>query len=163
MPRVCTVCSHPEREAIDTALVSGEPLRGIARRLAVSEDALFRHKRDHIVAALAQATEAATVAADDLLGQVRMLQAKTLAILTTAEAAGGLSLSLVAVREARGNIELLAKLTNQLSDRPTVNVAILPEWATLRALLLSTLAPYPEARAAVAARLTEGPGDAGDG
>lgn len=155
MPLRCSICTHPEREAIDRALVSGEPLRKIAQRLAVSEHALHRHKRDHIVAALAQASEAATVAADDLLGQVRMLQEKTLAILTKAEATGGLNLSLVAVREARGNIELLAKLTNQMSNAPTVNVAIMPEWATLRALLLSALAPYPDARAALAETLSD--------
>ncbi len=153
MPRVCTVCAHPEREAIDAALVSGEPMRGIARRFAVSEDALNRHRRDHIAATLAKAEAAETVAADDLLGQVQMLQAKTLAILHQAEAAGGLTVALAAVREARGNIELLAKLTHQLSERPTVNVLLSPEWLSVRTALMLALRPHPEAAAAVTASL----------
>src|SRR5687768_3337477 len=113
MPRLCTVCTHPERAAIDAALVSGEPMRGIARRFAVSEDALNRHRRDHIAATLAKAADAESVAADDLLGQVRFLQAKALGILSSAEAAGSLNVALGAIREARGNVELLAKLTHQ--------------------------------------------------
>jgi len=41
MPRACTVCGHEYRAGIDSALLTKEPLRGIARRFAVSEDALY--------------------------------------------------------------------------------------------------------------------------
>jgi len=34
MPRTCLACSSPEREAIDKALVIGEPLRNIAKRVS---------------------------------------------------------------------------------------------------------------------------------
>jgi hypothetical protein len=59
----------------------------------------------------------------------------------------------MAIREARGNLELLAKLTQQLDTRPTLNLLVAPEWLTVRAVLLEALAAYPEARAAVAGRL----------
>jgi len=154
MPRVCTICSHPERAAIDAALVSGEPMRGIARMFAVSEDALNRHKRDgHTVTALAKAAGAETVAADDLLAQVRFLQVKALGVLATAEAAGSLNVALSAVREARSCVELLAKLLGELDDRPQVNVLVSPEWAAVRTALLDALRPYPDARTAVSTRL----------
>ena len=52
MPRVCTVCQHPDRCAIDEALVRGQSLRNIAKRCGTSVTALFRHK-DHIPTALA--------------------------------------------------------------------------------------------------------------
>ncbi|HUW08770.1 MAG TPA: hypothetical protein VM537_03530, partial [Anaerolineae bacterium] len=55
----------------------------------------------------------------------------------------------------QGHIELLAKLVGELDDRPQVAVLLAPEWLTIRAAMLDTLRPYPEARAAVAARLSE--------
>lgn len=70
MPRVCTICTHPEREAIDAAIVGGESYRSITERFSVSAGAIARHKTDHIPATLAQATEAQEIAhAGDLLAQ----------------------------------------------------------------------------------------------
>lgn len=63
MPRTCTVCSHPEREAIDRELVAGEAsFRNIAERFSVSAAALHRHKVDHLPQALLRAQEARTEA-----------------------------------------------------------------------------------------------------
>lgn len=153
MPRVCTVCSHPERETIDAALASGEPNRRIAARFNLAESSVRRHVAEHIATLLAKAEEAEAVRADDLLGQMLELQVKTLRVLGTLEQSGDHKLWLAGLREARGNIELLAKLTHQLSDRPVVNVLIAPEWLVVRAALLNALTPYPEARAAVSDRL----------
>lgn len=51
MTRTCQVCSHPERAAIDKALIAAtRPYRSIARQFAVSGDALLRHKADHVTA-----------------------------------------------------------------------------------------------------------------
>jgi hypothetical protein len=44
MPRTCLACSSSEREAIDKALVAGEPLRNIAKRVSLSPAGLLRHK-----------------------------------------------------------------------------------------------------------------------
>ena len=50
MSRTCTVCAHPERQAIEQALVAVEsPYRDIARRYGLSKDALLRHKADHLL------------------------------------------------------------------------------------------------------------------
>ena len=54
---------------------------------------------------------------DSLLNQVRSLQGKALAILVQAEAAGDLRTALGAVREARGNQELLAKMLGLMNDK----------------------------------------------
>ena len=54
---------------------------------------------------------------DSLLDQVRSLQGKALAILVQAEAAGDLRTALGAVREARGNQELLAKMLGLMNDK----------------------------------------------
>src|SRR5262245_50698377 len=98
MPRTCTVCTHPDREAIDEGLVAGEPNRRIAARHGVTEQAVRRHKAEHLPASLTRAQEAADVAhAGDLLAQVRDLQSRTLRILAAAEAAGELRTALGAI------------------------------------------------------------------
>jgi hypothetical protein len=82
MPRVCTVCTHPSRPAIDAALAGGATMRDLAAIYRVSPDAMERHNAAHLPARLAQAQEAQEVAqADDLLAQVRSLQTRTLTLL----------------------------------------------------------------------------------
>jgi hypothetical protein len=159
MPRSCTICAHAQREAIDAALVAGQPLRDMSALFRVSEDALARHKTRHLPAALALAQGAQEAAhGDDLLAQVRVLQGKALEILAKAEAAGQLNVALQGVREARGCLELLARLLGELQEAgPTVNVLVMPEWLTLRTRLLIALDPYPDARLAVAAAMQEAP------
>jgi len=79
---------------------------------------VYRHLQDHISTTLVKAQEAQEVArADTLLDQVRSIQNKALAVLTAAEAAGDLRAALGAIREARGNLELLGKLTGELRER----------------------------------------------
>ena len=157
MPRTCTVCTHPQREAIDRALVSGQPVRSLVSRYVTKRGrplghmALYRHKDEHLPATLVKAHVAAEVAhADALLSQVRELRDRALAILDRAEEDGQLMPALAAIREARGCLELLGKLMGEIDERPQVNVLVSPEWLTLRAAILAALVPYPEAQAAVA-------------
>jgi hypothetical protein len=150
MPRSCTICEHPEREAIDRALVGDSSNLSLSSVFAVSEQALRRHKANHLPAKLVMAQAAEEVAqADDLLAQVRDLQAKALGILNKAEEAGELRTALSAIREARGNLELLAKLLGELDERPQVNLLVSPEWIELRAVIVGALEPYSDARGAI--------------
>jgi hypothetical protein len=155
MPRPCSICKHPDRDAIDRRLVNGDPLPEITALFRVSDDALTRHKAKHIPPALAKASEAAEVAqADTLLREVKALRAKAYSLLLQAEHAGDLRTALQGVREARGCLELLAKLEGKVSDAPVVNVLVNPEWHQTRAVIVQALAPYPDARIAVAAALS---------
>ena len=150
MPGKCTVCTHEARAEIERALVAGEAFRNIAERFGTSAAALHRHKADHLPVKLVKAREAEEVAqADDLLEQVRGLQGRALAILDKAEEAGELRTALSAIREARANLELLAKLLGELDERQQVNVLISPEWLELRAVIVGALEPHPAARGAV--------------
>jgi hypothetical protein len=155
MARTCTICTHVSLADINAALIAGQlPLRTIADHWSVSKTALLRHQAEHLPEHLAQAQDAREVAqADDLLAQVRSLQAKALGILATAEQQGDLRTALLAIREARGSLELLAKLLGELDERPQINVLVDPEWLSLRTVLLEVLRPYGEARAAVATAL----------
>jgi len=159
--RTCTICSHPQRDATRQALVAGVSLPALAARystidstITIGRMALQRHATSHLPATLAQASAAAEVAhADDQLAQVRALQTRTLAILSKAEEAQDLRTALQGVAQARGNLELLAKLAGQLAQEGTVNLVVSPEWVMVRAALRGALTPYPEARLAVAGRL----------
>lgn len=156
MPRTCTVCSHPERETMDRALVEGVAFPALVAEYRVSKDALSRHKANHLPAKLVMAEKAGEVAgADDLLGRAQDLQARTLAILEAAESTQQHRTALSAIREARGNLELLAKLVGQLDDRPQVNITLSPQWLELRAVIVGALAPYQQARADVLRAIQE--------
>jgi hypothetical protein len=98
MPRRCTVCDHAERHSIDEALVTGAPYRSVAKRFELSESAVYRHKTEHLPAHLLKARKVEEAArADDLLDQVRNLQAHALGILERAEKAGDLRIALAAI------------------------------------------------------------------
>jgi hypothetical protein len=156
MPRRCTVCDHPEIHRINENLVTGTPYRSIAKRFRLSESAVYRHKTEHLPAHLLKAKEVEEIAqADDLLDQVRHLQAHALAILDCAENAGDLRTALAAISQARGNLELLGKLAGELTDSPSVNITVSTEWVQIRATLVEALGPYPDARSAVSAALLE--------
>ncbi len=58
MPRACTICTHPDRLAVEQALVANESYRNIAERFGTSATALTRHKAEHLPGALVQATKA---------------------------------------------------------------------------------------------------------
>jgi hypothetical protein len=161
MPRRCTVCDHPERHGIDEALVTGAPYRSVAKRFELSESSVYRHKTEHLPAHLLKAREVEEVAqADDLLEQVRNLQAHALDILERAENSGDLRTALAAISQARGNLELLGKLAGELDERPVVNLNVSAEWLELRAVIVGALEPYSEARGAVL-RAIEGSGNGG--
>jgi hypothetical protein len=154
MPRSCTLCEHPEKDDIDRTLVGSASNRSVASLYDVSEAAVRRHKANHLPAKLVMAVKAAEVVeADNLLHQVGDLQRRALAILDKAEEAGELRTALSAIREARGNLELLAKLLGELDERPMVNLNISPEWLELRAVIVGTLERHPEALNAVVGAL----------
>ena len=147
MPRACTICGHAARTEIDKALAGGASNRSLASLYDVSEAAVRRHAKNHLPAKLVLAQEAAEVAeADDLLDQVRDLQARTLAILEASEASREHRTALSAIREARSNLELLAKLLGELDDRPQVNVLVSPQWLELRTTIITALDHHPQAR-----------------
>lgn len=154
MARSCTVCGHPSREAIDRALVGGAAIAALSREWLLSEDALARHRDAHLPKLLRAAhAEAEAGRALDVVAQLRAINQDSLAILRAARAQGEHELALRAIDRLLRQVELQAKLLGDLDERPQINVVASPEWLAVRAALLEALAPYPEARVAVAARL----------
>jgi hypothetical protein len=157
MPKACPACVHPQRQEIDQAILQGAKLPDVARNFALPYWTIFRHKqRGHLSRALVKAQQAHEVTrADNLLGQVESLQTKALELLNKAEKAGQLRTALHGVREAKGCLELLAKLQGDLAQEGNINIVLSPSWMSLRTVILKTLEPYPEARLRIAEALSE--------
>jgi len=137
MPRSCPICDHEDLDEINAALASNERIRTIAERWSVRKTALMRHRNEHLPysaieakeaeAKEAEAKEAETKEAeedalgDDLLDQVRDLQERALATLEEAEEAEELNAALRAIREVKGNLELMTDPLNELDERSVDN------------------------------------------
>ena len=153
--RPCTVCTHRDRRDIEARAAGGDKARSISMDFGISEQALSRHLATHAIRSMEKAAMAA--GAKDLaagLGlneEVIDLQARTLAILTKAEkSAKTHSRALLAIREARANLELLGKFTGKLKPETQVNVLVASgEWLAFRDRLYATLERFPDALAAV--------------
>jgi predicted RNA-binding Zn ribbon-like protein len=123
MARTCKCCTHPRCAELDRELIANrKPYRSIAQDFAVSDDSVFRHQRDHLPKLLVQAEEAKDIAqADDLLAQLKHLNAKARELAAKAESGGDYRTALMAVRELTRLLELTAKLTGELDERAQHN------------------------------------------
>jgi len=120
----CAICTHSRRTEIDRLLVDKVSLRDIAGQTGTTKSALSRHS-SHIAVALTAAKEVEKVAnAETLLEQVRGLVQRTTGIMEKAEHAGNLQTALQAIREMRGCMELLGKLSGELQAKAAVAVAV---------------------------------------
>jgi len=154
MGRDCTICSSAQRQAVDDALGAGKPARQIAQTFPpLGERAIQRHRVAHlspaIVSVLAQREERGAV---KIVDRLEALVTKVSALVDQAEGSGASGVMLAAAREVRAGLELLARLTGELDEKPvtTINLLSSPEIQNITVVLLRALAPFPEARIAAA-------------
>src|SRR4051812_24124743 len=103
MPRNCTVCAHPDRDAIEREVIGLRPYRHMAARFGVSTGALVRHHDDHLQAAVVKASRIGEITrADDLVDRIITLARETQAVLDRAKAAEDDELALKAIARRRG-------------------------------------------------------------
>jgi hypothetical protein len=154
VPRPCSICAHPARDAIDTALIDRQPFRRIAARFGVAATSLMRHYDDHLPATLVQAARAAEITrGGDLIDRLLELTKVTRSILARAYKANDDDLALRAIARAERQLELQARLMGELQDAPVVHITLSAEWVSLQQVIVHALEPYPEARLAVAGAL----------
>jgi len=157
VPNPCTICTSRHRQAVDNALGAGTAARQIAKKYPpLGERAIQRHRVAHlspaVVSVLAQREERGAV---KIVDRLEALVTKVSALVDLAEASGSTGQMLAAARETRAGLELLARLTGELDEKPvtTINLLSTPEIQNLTVVLLKALAPYPEARIAAAEAL----------
>jgi hypothetical protein len=138
---------------MEDAFIVGQAKRRIASQHGVSERAVRYHMREHLPALLALARDAEQAArADSLLDRMEALQSQTLAILDAPE---DQRTALAAIAQARRNLELIGEVTRELDRAGTINLELTVEWQEVKAVLVNTLASYPEAQQAVFNALEE--------
>ena len=145
MPRPCSICTHPDIEAINDEVANGEPLLRVSERHDVGRASLTRHRDRHLpLRVLGDLIETDGTGGSEL-GRLEALVAHADRIKSRAEHAGDLRLALSAISELAKLVELAAKLRGELDQKPVINVAVIPEWPRV----LEALRRYPEAKLAV--------------
>jgi hypothetical protein len=162
--RVCKVCQHPRREAIDAATIDGQALTSIAakfssKNLTLSRSSIFRH-RSHILPGEPPYThtESPPEVATPLLNRIENLMVEANQIALAAKSQQQWMAAVSALRETRCCLEFLAKLKGELvASGVTINIAHLaqPEGAQSLVQLIKTIARDPAQRKVFASTLSE--------
>lgn len=150
MPRVCTVCRHPERSTIDQLLASNsETKRNISSRFSISTGALSRHTNGCLAGAVAQAKqETARKSSIDVDTQLAAVNAAAWSVLKRAKELNDDALLLKASDRLLRQITLRARLDGDLTEgqAPAGAEAFVRR---LKSELMQSLGQWPEARSVV--------------
>jgi hypothetical protein len=160
MSKPCSICTHPARENIDSAIIRRVPYRAISIRYSVSKDALSRHLNGHLADYVKQAlSEYGTSKGIKVLAKLGNMVDRLENFLDKAEAAEDGGEFRANAAELRKQLELIAKLQGELAQEGATNVNIAlvehPDYRRLEDVLARALEPYPAARYAVADALGE--------
>ncbi len=92
----------------------------------------------------------------DLLERAEQGSGDVTITLVEHKAADPRKLIIDATARLEGHLRMLAELIGKLQTQGTTSIAVAPEWLALRTQLVAALAPFPEARIALAALIGEG-------
>jgi hypothetical protein len=167
MPIQDSVSRHPERARIERDLALNIPLRRLAKKYNLSKDSLCRAKKrlpPQLKAALAghalrPAEDLEKLRTEESEGLLSHLAAQRARLLLAQDAAAEVEQYGLVAQLASGihrNLELTGKLVGEFAQHSvhtTISILVQPEYLQMRSELLRALAPFPEAKKAVAAVL----------
>jgi hypothetical protein len=146
VPKPCPICVSPSRPAIERDILSLHSPTEVARRWTLSRKTVSTHRdrdMDPLAVVDLNADTSTLAKVEDLIARLEHV---------LASASSPTSFANVA-REVRQSLELLARLRRELDERPQLAILQVPEWVATRAVVMRALAPFPDARAAVASAL----------
>jgi hypothetical protein len=152
------MCKHPDREELERKIASKELSMTAAANLANSNKAtVSRHMRNCVASRVRESMkpEPITVEGLNVVNALTTSHEKTLEILADSLNEGDRRIALLAIQTENKQLELMAKLTGQLNEAPQLNILMNPEFMRLKSVILTTLAPYPDARLKLSERLAE--------
>jgi hypothetical protein len=126
MPRVCTVCSHKDRPAIDRRLIDGATNAGIAREYGLNEEPVRQHRLKHLSKAVEKAAERREEArGESLLNHLEALIQRASSIVDAALSDRKHTAAVSGLRTIGDLLRTIGELTGQLGHGgTTVNVAV---------------------------------------
>ena len=170
---MCQICDHPQREAIDRAILACDSLRKIATMFATDKDAVRRHKticmkRTHTTPLAPVPVPAYQTSAEVAIAQqnVRSVAQRAAALVDKMEAlaqqfedTGDTNGIMKAAKEIREGLRLMAQLSGELSPNQT-NIQVnntpsmreAPEWG----IFIRVIERHPEIRDELNEALLEG-------
>jgi hypothetical protein len=130
MPQPCTICTNPQRSAIDRALVEATPKRRVASQYGLTEAAVRRHVAAHLPSTLALAHQAGEVQrSGDLWEDAALLQEEAVALVAAAKRSGSISQGTQALQCAQRGIALMATLRAQINELDGPHRRYVIRWA----------------------------------
>jgi hypothetical protein len=124
-PKPCEVCTSEHRKKIEAEMLRGVDNSVVAGRWGVSTRAVNHHEKVCVAKVLHKARKAHEVfAANSVRDCVLQLRDKTLAILDQAEKNQDFPLALKAIKEAKGILELMAKVSGEINTQAQNNFII---------------------------------------
>ena len=167
----CQGCNHPERVRIERLLAAGASIKGAARKFAIDYHALRRHWINHVSAEARAAYIAGAGATKDQLEEVvadeslalidhyRIVRAGLYKGFGAASEIGDCNALALLAGRLHENLRDCGRLTGELQHGPLLNVQnnvlVSPDYSKVIARIVSAVAPYPDARAAVIAALRD--------
>jgi len=118
----CSICRHENSASIDLSLATSVGVRKISTQFAVSEQALFRHKRAHLRPMLARRLEGREYqTTSSIVNRLESLYDRAIVLLDSADKGASLRDSAACIREVRGTLELIGKCLGEFkNDAPRV-------------------------------------------
>lgn len=149
MARACSICARDDRNAIDEAIVAGQPIRAIGRRFHASRDAIARHQVAHLSPALVKLQAVRDEQrGETLLERMETLIARTERLLSAAEESGAMGQALSAIDRMWKGYELVGKVTGEIKSggttNQTINVLTHPDVLRVIQAVRHVLADQPE-------------------
>ena len=143
--RKCRICNHDRRHEIEHALLRGESNRAVAQRFTVARGAVARHLT-HVSTALTQARKLKDIeGGKSILLQLRELFLQADQVKARADRTGDYRTALAALREKTRLVELEARLTGELNEKPETKIVNLNlDAETARRLTETFLARHKE-------------------
>ena len=149
----CSVCSSPDRKAVDAAILAGASNRVIGSQFHLGHDSIRRHRLNHIPAKVAKAEN---IESASLMDRLKRLHGEAWSCLEAAKNSKDTSTYIQAMKRLESQLELEAKMIGLIQENQTFVFTSSVEWTAIRSVIFNVLAPYPEARVKLAEALSAG-------
>jgi hypothetical protein len=125
MPQTCTICTHPDRTAIDTALVGHASLAKLSQEYGVDYNALYRHSKNHVPKQLLKVYEKRELTENfNLMAKIDFLVTETEDIYAEARKGGKSMLALKSLDSLRAHYQLLINISAQLHQQKVLELEL---------------------------------------
>jgi hypothetical protein len=152
----CLACAHPDQDRLNADLVSGVPLFRLSKRYGINRESLRNHKTNHISKAqVALRVERNTAGVRQVADRVEEVIVRDDAMYEAARAVRNMPLAIKANNSKADHLELLARITGELDERPevVVNIQQSAAFIAVRNVIFEELEDLPERRARISQRL----------